>query len=72
MNPPDRDEDLAMEVAQRLARIEAKLDHFTDTIKDHGTKIEALERKVNWGHGVVAAVLFILTFFKDLVNRMIQ
>lgn len=48
---------------ERLARIETKLDNFIDIQAEHKEKIEAIERKISWGHGVGAAIVFLFTFW---------
>ncbi len=53
---------------ERLARIETKLDMFITRQDEHTDKIEAIERKINWGHGVGAAMIFLLTFWDALKN----
>lgn len=56
---------------ERLMRIETKLDAFIETQNEHTRKIESLQTRINWGHGVLAAVLFILTFLGDGVRSVL-
>jgi hypothetical protein len=61
----------ANDVIDRLARIETKLDLFAEAQEENETRLVSVERKMNYGHGVVASLLFIATFFGDAIRTII-
>ena len=54
------------QIITTLARVEAKLDHHSDTIREHDQDIESLKKK--WWSGVGAFFLAVGLWVKQLVQ----
>jgi hypothetical protein len=67
------------DLGQRLSRIEAQVEGiredlrvFTDVQRVQAEKIEAVEKKMYYGHGILGTLIFFITMFGDYVRSIIS
>jgi len=61
-----------MEVVDRMARIETKLDMHLDRTEQHEKRIAWIETKVNYFIGIMVTLNGILFLLKDKIMRIVS
>ena len=61
-----------VETADRLARIETKLDIHLAQVTDHAARIKWLETKVNYFIGIITVVNFLVVMYFQKIMKVLN
>jgi len=59
--------DMMYELVERTARMDGKLDILVSAIEKHESRLEAVEKHVHRGYGIIAAITFFVTAFSQYI-----